>query len=111
MVLARIAASTAAVALALDLARQFHWGGRLAVLAIALGAACVIALGKRGRVFWIIAVLLLALARWLRGSAGVPPDPPLLVMQLIAVLLMLWRVVRPMRPSTPDTPVTPDPLR
>ena len=105
--LARIAAGTAASALALDLLRQLHWGGRLAMLAIALGVACAVSI-RRGRVFWIIAVLLLVVARWLRGSAGVPPDAPLVVMQLIAVLLMLWRA---MRPSAPDARVTPDLLQ
>lgn len=91
--LAASATVLAALALLLDLLQITAWGGRLAWPAIALAGICALALGRRGRVFWIFALALLGLARWLRGSAGVSPDPPLLVLQLIAVLLMAWRVL------------------
>ena len=96
-----LAAFAALAALVLDLAglasgnaELWRWGGRSAPIAIALVAVCVVMLGKRGRVFWIIALLLLTLARWLRGSAGVAPDSPLVMLQLIATLLIVWRSVR-----------------
>lgn len=39
------------------------------------------------------AVLVVAAARYLRGSAAVPPDPPLLVAECVSVLLV-WLVAR-----------------
>jgi hypothetical protein len=81
-----------AASLTLDLLHAHHWGGHFASLAIGLDAICILVNG-RGRGWWITALVLLALARWLRGSAGVPPDPPLLVLQLIAALLMAWRAI------------------
>ncbi len=35
-------------------------------------------------------LLLFALAFWVRGAPGVPPDPPILGLELIGVLLLTW---------------------
>lgn len=38
----------------------------------------------------VTVLLLFAVAFWVRGAPGVPPDPPILGLELLAVLLLTW---------------------
>jgi len=88
----------------LDQARLWIAGAHLALAALIAGCICVVlwrALATerrwRGVVFWIVGLLLLALARFLRGAAGVAPDRPLIAGVGVAALLLscaLWRRAR-----------------
>ena len=74
-------------------------GGHLGLTAVLAGLVALAWRAIRSRriaLGWTGGLALLALARWLRGSAGVAPDPPLLVVQLIGCLLLLlsvWRTI------------------
>ena len=49
---------------------------------------------RPGRWLWLFAILAFGVARFLRGSAGVSPDPPLIGLEVIGVLAGLgsaWR--------------------
>ena len=88
----------------LDRAGLWIAGAHFALAALIAGCACVLvwhALAAerrwRGLVFWIVGLLLLALARFLRGAAGVAPDRPLIAGVGVAALLMsfaVWRRTR-----------------
>jgi len=45
---------------------------------------------RRHLVLNIMVIVLFALAFWVRGAPGVPPDPPILGVELVAVLLLAW---------------------
>jgi hypothetical protein len=66
-------------------------GAYAAVAGVTVGGVVWIGLWvlrrPRGRVMWLIAVLLIGLAQFLRGSVGVPPDPPLVGAEWIAGFL------------------------
>ena len=85
----------------LDQARLWIAGAYMALGAILAGCLCL-ALWRvltaerrwRGVVLWILGLLLLGLARFLRGAAGVAPDQPLIISVGLAALLFtlaLWR--------------------
>lgn len=79
-----------------EVARLWTAGGRLLAAGLTVGvAAWVIQLkgGRGGRTALAAALLLIGAARWLRGTAAVPPDPPLLAAECIGVLLA-WLAVR-----------------
>ena len=84
------------------MARFLVFGGEVSALAALLGGCLCLALWRvlaaerrwRGVLFWALGLLLAALARFLRGAAGVAPDPPLIVAVGLAALLFtlgLWR--------------------
>lgn len=76
--------------------RLWTTGGRLLVGGIGIGLLAwtfQMGGGRGGRVALAGALLLIAAARWLRGTAAVPPDPPLLAAECIGVLLV-WFAVR-----------------
>jgi hypothetical protein len=65
-------------------------------IGLALGAWVVRWWGgpRRGRWLWLVAILTFGLARFLRGAAGVSPDPPLIGLEgvgVLAALAALWR--------------------
>ncbi len=92
-------------AFALDVAGRFLSQSALWTLgarANALGVVCGLVVWctawfgpvRSGQISWLCALAAFALARFLRGSAGVPPDPPLLVLTAIGSLLLAfswWR--------------------
>jgi hypothetical protein len=92
----------------------FIWrvGGHVLGAGILLAAITAIVLiarkPRRGVIPFLIVLLIGALARWLRGSAGVPPDNVLLAAEWICVgiLLLSWRKNRahPSHPSHPPQP-------
>lgn len=45
---------------------------------------------RRHMVLNVSVIILFALAFWVRGAPGVPPDPPVLGLELVAVLLLAW---------------------
>ena len=85
----------------LDDSRLWIAGAHTALSAFILGSACVflwrLLLGGRrwrGVLLWLVGLVLLGLARLLRGAAGVAPDPPLIAAVGIAALLLscaVWR--------------------
>ena len=88
----------------LDDARLWIAGAHMTLAALIAGCICLLIWRTvtvearwRGVVLWIVALLLLALARFLRGAAGVAPDRPLIAgVGLAAVLFSfaLWRRTR-----------------
>lgn len=106
------------VALALDGGRLLavgFWLGRAALAWIALTVlATGLPLGDdRPRVRRPTAatgLLLGALATWIRAHPGIPPDPPIVGANLLALLLFLWASRPPAavgRGAAPDQPQTP----
>ncbi|MGH7467121.1 MAG: hypothetical protein ACRENP_03960 [Longimicrobiales bacterium] len=80
--------------------RVWLWmaGGYCSSAGIALGlVAWALAWFQRrhgGQLLWLFGLMLFALARFLRGSAGVPPDSPLVVLNGMGCFLLaasLWR--------------------
>jgi hypothetical protein len=71
------------------------WILPIGVLAAVVGfAASCLQRPRRGALLLLTAALLAGLARWLRGSAAVPPDPPLVAAELLSVVFALlgyWR--------------------
>jgi hypothetical protein len=69
-------------------------GGHVFIAGLLLAALAAILLfarkPRRGLTPLLIGLLIGSLARWLRGSAGVPPDRALLVGEWICVGLLLW---------------------
>jgi hypothetical protein len=64
------------------------------IAAAAAGLVCLTGRPRRGTLLLLTAAFLAGLARWLRGSAAVPPDPPLIAAEILAVLFALlgyWR--------------------
>ena len=97
-----------AAGLLLDAAALHRAGAQLAQLAIALGALAWIArmmspTTRRGLVLWLIGLLMLALARWVRGSAAVPPDAPLVGLQVLGCALLLWGARRALVSAPPQS--------
>lgn len=79
-----------------DVPRLWTAGGLLLGAGLIAGAAAWIfqLSGSRGgRTAFTSALLLILVARWLRGTAAVSPDPPLLAAECIGVLLA-WLAVR-----------------
>lgn len=85
---------------AFDIPLLWRWGGHLLVLGIVVSSAhwlvsIFVMKGKRrGIMLWFAALCCYALARWVRGSASVPPDPPLQALEIIGLILLiiaLWR--------------------
>ena len=71
-------------------------GGRLLLVGLFVGVLTWILKLKGapgGRAALAAALLIVGAARWLRGTAAVPPDPPLLAAECIGVLLA-WLAVR-----------------
>lgn len=72
-------------------------GGYLWLVALGLGAVvCLMMVFKprpgrrrRGVILVLSAVALAALVRWVRGSAGVPADPPLLAAEFVSAALLV----------------------
>src|SRR5688572_15542735 len=73
-------------------------GAQVCVVGIVLGSICLVwwlALRnttRRGWMLWTFALVCFGLARWVRGSAGVPPDAPLVGVEVIGVVLALVAV-------------------
>ena len=75
--------------------RPFLWegGAHLMSAGVGLGLLVWIAawfVSSRGQVSALLSLVCCALARFLRGSAGVPPDTPLVVLAGLGALLMAW---------------------
>jgi hypothetical protein len=98
------AAATFFLAFVLDAAgrllhREALWrlGGHLWMVALLVGSVAWLTLilerregGRRHGVVLVLgAVAVAALARWVRGSAGVPPDPPVEAAEAISAVLIL----------------------
>ena len=56
----------------------------------------------RGQISALLSLLCGALARFLRGSAGVPPDTPLVALAGLGALLMAWSWWRWRRATLPQ---------
>jgi len=85
-----------AIGRAATVPRLWTAGGRLLLAGLFVGTLTWILKlnGARGGRFALAAALLIVgAARWLRGTAAVPPDPPLLAAEAIG-LLLAWLAVR-----------------
>jgi peptidoglycan/LPS O-acetylase OafA/YrhL len=85
----------------LDDSRLWIAGAHTTFSAFALGCLCLLfwrrlLAGQRwsGLALWLFGLVLLGLARLLRGAAGVAPDPPLIAAVGAAALLLSWVVCR-----------------
>jgi len=88
--------------LALHFEALWRGAGRLAWLALTVAVIGGLLQRKVGggglrALSLLLGMLLFALARWLRGSAGVPPDPPLLAAAVIGAALYTLALVIPRR--------------
>jgi len=75
-------------------------GAHLGTAGILLGAICLVpwaarkSTRRRGWLLWTAALMCFSLARWVRGSAGVPPDAPLIAAEIIGAVLAVAAVWR-----------------
>ena len=104
-ILYALALSLFVTASSLDLVGRLTGYGKIWTLAahVAVGAIGLAAVAwlagwwvpaRRGRWLWLLAILAFGLARFLRGAAGVSPDPPLIGLEVVGVLAALasaWR--------------------
>jgi hypothetical protein len=77
----------------LNMPRLWIAGAHATSLGVSLGVAvaCLALIEgvRRGQLLWLCGLAAFALARVLRGSPGVPPDTPLLVLSAIGSVLVV----------------------